>query len=89
MRKLICFLATGVFLLFTTCVTDPTDFAPDLQGEKSIALNEPFPPEVEEAIVSGIEWLLPIQTPDGNFGGSSNGVARTHPDAVFFGNLAV
>lgn len=77
MRKLFCFLATGVFLLCTTCVTDPIDFAPELQREKSNALL--FPQNVEDAIVSGIEWLLlpTTQNPDGSFGTPWDEVAKT------------
>ena len=69
-----------VFLLAamvcTTCTKDEVLLPPD--GESSALKNTlVLPPEVETAIVSGINWLLTTQNPDGNFGGYSDGVART------------
>ncbi|MCK5277605.1 MAG: hypothetical protein KAK04_03690, partial [Cyclobacteriaceae bacterium] len=79
MRKLICFLATGVFFLFTECSKDPLDFTPDVPAEKGSAFTEALSPEVEEAVESGVVWLLDQQDlSSGLFGGTDwDGVART------------
>lgn len=80
MKKLICLLCTGVFLLFTECSKDPLDFAPDIPAEKGVVGIEALSPEVDAAVETGVAWLLTQRNPsDGSFGGSFayDAVART------------
>ena len=76
MKRLIYFFVAGVFLLVTACSEDPFDLSPELPQVESVAPGE-YPPEISEAIETGIEWLLDQQHTPGYFGSTFEGVART------------
>lgn len=77
MKKLLNLLILALFLVVLGCEKDSYMDTQTVDNDIKTTLRD-YSPEVEEAIETGVAWLLTTQDANGNFGGSINdGVART------------